>query len=85
MPNKSLYGLKQAPCAWNAKITQQMRRMGFASSKSDSSLFVRTSQTELISILLYVHDLVIFGADLKEIFRVKSQLAASFDMKDLGD
>ena len=38
--NKSLYGLKQAPRACNAKITQQLRRMGFATSKSDSSLFI---------------------------------------------
>ena len=39
---KSLYGLKQAPRAWNAKITHRLRRMGFATSKSDSSLFIRT-------------------------------------------
>ena len=37
---KSLYGLKQALRASNAKITQQLRRMGFATSKSDTSLFV---------------------------------------------
>ena len=59
--------------------------MGFAPSKSDSSLFVQTSQTRPISILLYVKDLVIVGADLGEIRRVKSQLVASFDMKDLWD
>ena len=34
---KSLYGLKLAPPAWNAKITQRLRRMGFALSKLDSS------------------------------------------------
>ena len=33
---------------------------------------------------IYVDDLVITGADLGEIDRVKLQLAASFDMKDLG-
>ena len=38
---KSLYELKQAPRAWNAKITQRLHRMGFATSKSDSSLFIR--------------------------------------------
>ena len=38
---KSLYVLKQAPRAWNAKIKQQLRQMGFATSKSDSSLFIR--------------------------------------------
>ena len=68
---KSLYGLKQAPRAWNAKITQQLRRMGFATSKSDSSLFIRTGRLGPVSILLYVDDLVITGADLGEIDRVK--------------
>ena len=82
---KSLNGLKQAPRVWNANITLRLQRMGFASSKSDSSLFFRTRQNGPISILLYVDDLVITGANLGEIRRVKSQLAASFDMKDLGD
>jgi hypothetical protein len=35
--------------------------------------------------LLYVDDLIITGADLDEINRVKRELAASFNMKDLGD
>ena len=81
---KSLYGLKQAPRAWNAKITQQLCWMGFATSKSDSSLFIRKGRLEPVSILLYVDDLVIIGADLREIDCVKLQLAASFDMEDLG-
>ena len=82
---KSLCGLKQAPRAWNTKIMQQLRLMGFATSKSDSSLFIRKGRLGPISILLYVDDLVITGADLGEIDPVKLQLAASFDMKDLGD
>jgi hypothetical protein len=59
--------------------------MGFATSKADSSLFIRKTRLGPISILLYVDDLVITGADLEEINRVKHQLAASFEMKDLGD
>ena len=55
--------------------------MGFAPSKLDSSLFIRLSRTELISLFVYVDDLVIVGADLGEIGHVKSQLATSFDMK----
>jgi hypothetical protein len=35
--------------------------------------------------MLYVDDLIITGADRAEISRVKRELAASFDMKDLGD
>ena len=43
------------------------------------------SWTAPISILLYVDYLVIAGVDLGEIVHIKSQFAASFDMKDLGD
>ena len=60
---KSLYVQNQAPRAWNAKIMQRLCRMGFATSKSDSSLFVRHGQHGLVSILLYVDDLVIIGTD----------------------
>ena len=67
---KSLYALKQASRAWNVKITQQLRRMGFATSKSESSLFIRKGRLGPVSILLYVDDLVITGADLGEIDRV---------------
>ena len=55
-------------------------------SKSDSgSLFVRQGQHGPVRVLLYIDDLVIADADSAEIDRVKSQLAASFDMKDIGD
>jgi hypothetical protein len=79
---KSLYGLKQALRAWNTKITQQLRKMSFETSKADSSLFVRKTRLGPICILLYVDDLIIIGADRAEISR---ELAASFNMKDLGD
>ena len=48
-------------------------------------LLARKGRLGPVSILLYVDDLVITGADLGEIDHVKLQLAASFDMKDLGD
>ena len=71
---KCLYKLKQAPGAWNAKITQQLHRMGFAMSKLDSSLFIQKGRLGPVSILLYVDDLVITGADLGEKDRMKLQL-----------
>ena len=59
--------------------------MGFAPSKSDSSLFIQQDWNGLVTILLYVHHLVIANADLEEICRIKSQLATSFEMKDMAD
>ena len=82
---KSPYELKQALRAWKVKITQRLHRMGFQPSQSDSSLFIQQGHKGLVSILLYVEDLVIADVDLEEIGQVKSQLVATFEMKDLGD
>ena len=62
-----------------------MCQMGFATSKSNFSLFIRRGRNGPVSILLYVDDLVIADADLEEIGRVKSELARLFSMKDLGN
>jgi hypothetical protein len=59
--------------------------MSFETSKADSSLFVQKTRLGLICILLYVDDLIITGADLDEMSRVKHELTASFDIKDLRD
>ena len=59
--------------------------MGFEVSKSDSSLFILKGSKGLVCIMLYVDDLVITGPDLPEMSRVKTQLSAGLEMKDLGD
>jgi hypothetical protein len=82
---QSLYGLKQAPGAWNTKITQELCKISFETSNADYLLFVRKTRLGPICILLYIDDLIITGADLNKINRVKHELAASLDMKDLGD
>ena len=58
--------------------------MGFAKSKSGSSLFIGKDQNGPVSLLLYVDYLIITGVDLEEIGSMKSKLAASFEMKDMG-
>ena len=58
--------------AWNSKITHQLHKMGFAASKSNSSLFTQKGPKGSVCILLYVDDLVVTGPDLAEISPVKS-------------
>jgi hypothetical protein len=80
---KSPYGLKQA----HEHGTQRLRNscVSWATSKADSSVFIRKTRLGPVSILLHVDDLVITGANREETTRVRRQLAASFEMKDLGD
>ena len=82
---KSLYGLKQAPRAWNERFTSFLPSVGFHSSYADPSLFIRTTGSSKLYLLLYVDDIILTGNDEHLIKEVKKALLSEFDMKDLGD
>ena len=81
---KSLYGLKQAPRAWNAKFTSYLTVLGFQVSLSDSSMFVKEVNTDVIILLLYVDDILITGLNPILIQSVIDDLAGVFYLKALG-
>ncbi|KAM2399221.1 hypothetical protein ACFXTH_035810 [Malus domestica] len=82
--HKSLYGLKQAPRAWNERFTAFLPSLGFKSTFADSSLFVKTVDTYVVILLLYVDDIIITGNHTQAITEVIQALTHEFDMKDLG-
>jgi hypothetical protein len=77
-----LYGLKQAPQAWYSRIDSYLREMGFQRSEVDPNLYFLASKVPLIPVL-YVDDLF-FTGDEQLITECKGNLAAEFEMKDLG-
>ncbi|CAL9026180.1 unnamed protein product [Prunus brigantina] len=81
---KSLYGLKQAPRAWNAKFTGYLPAIGFKSSHSDPSLFVKHTGSDIVILLLYVDDIILTGSKASCIQEVVDELSAVFEMKDMG-
>lgn len=81
---KSLYGLKQAPRAWNAKFTGYLPALGFKSSHSDPSLFVKHEGSDIVILLLYVDDIILTGSSPQLVQTVIDDLGAVFDMKDMG-
>ncbi|KAM1422622.1 hypothetical protein ACFX2I_004733 [Malus domestica] len=81
---KSLYGLKQAPRAWNSKFTSYLPALGFTPSLSDSSLFVKTDNEDIILLLLYVDDIILTGSNSIKVQGIINNLAAVFDLKDMG-
>ena len=83
--HKSLYGLKQAPRAWNDRFTSYLPSLGFTSTFSDSSLFVKNLEAGIIILLVYVDDIIITGSDLVAIKAVIMSLASEFEIKDLGE
>jgi len=83
MLKKALYGLKQAPRAWNGRIDNFLRSLGFTKSKADSNLYYKVVDDGPIILLLYVDDLFLTGKE-KLIVGCKRKLDAEFEMKDLG-
>ncbi|GKA71472.1 ribonuclease H-like domain-containing protein [Tanacetum coccineum] len=81
---RSLYGLKQAPRAWFQRFAGYALRVGFTSSRCDSSLFIYQHGTEVAYLLIYVDDIVLTASSTALLQRIISSLHKEFDMTDLG-
>lgn len=82
--NRSLYGLKQAPRAWYHRLSQHLLTLGFISSKSDTSLFVRDQQVYIL-LLVYVDDILVTDNNNGVIDSLIHKLKSEFALKDLGE
>jgi hypothetical protein len=81
---KALYGLKQAPRAWYSKIAEFLTYSGYSVTSADCSVFVKSVNTKLATVLVCVDDLIITGDCEEEIFLIKQNLSVRFQMKELG-
>jgi hypothetical protein len=81
---RALYGLKQSPRAWFGRFSQAMKKYGFYQSNSDHTLFLKHRQSKVTTLIVYVDDMIITGDDTEEIAKLQKQLAAEFEMKNLG-
>ncbi|KAK9069971.1 hypothetical protein SSX86_010369 [Deinandra increscens subsp. villosa] len=82
--NRSLYGLKQAPRMWYENLIEVLYSLDFVQSKCDHSLFIMSSETVFVVLLVYVDDIVITGNNVTIIEKVKKALNSKFKIKDLG-
>ncbi|CAI7857229.1 unnamed protein product [Closterium sp. NIES-53] len=82
---RPIYGLRQAPREWHDTLRTTLAALGFASSTSDPSLFLRTNTTlPPFYVLVYVYDLVFATADTEALAHVKSELQKRHTSIDLG-
>ncbi|GJY20784.1 ribonuclease H-like domain-containing protein [Tanacetum coccineum] len=63
--HRSLYGLKQAPRAWFQQLASYDLRVGFSSSRCDSSFFIYRDGTEVAYLLIFVDDIVLTASSTK--------------------
>lgn len=81
---KALYGLRQAPRAWNVKLNHILRGLKFLRCSKEPSLYRKEVSNELLVVVVYVDDLLVTGSSLKLIESFKQEMAAKFEMSDLG-
>ncbi|GJX03543.1 ribonuclease H-like domain-containing protein [Tanacetum coccineum] len=81
---RSLYGLKQAPRAWFQRFASYITRVGFHSSRCDSSLFIYKHGPDTAYLLLYVDDIVLTASSQPLLQRIIASLHQEFSMTDLG-
>ena len=84
-PNKALDGLKESGRLCYQMLENGLVELGLRQSSSDSCEYIKTNQNkDLVSVTIYVDDLLIFSNSIKLKNWVKEQLKKCFEMKDLG-
>lgn len=81
---RTLYGMKQSPRKWFGRFTKAMLKYGFHQSNCDHTLFLKHHNGKVTALIIYVDDMIITGNDIIEIKKLEEQLAAEFEMKNLG-
>jgi len=56
---KSQYSLKQSPRVWYSRMDAYLLRFGFVKSTTDTNLYIKVVDSELVIIILYVDNLFI--------------------------
>ena len=82
--SKALYGLKQAPRAWNYKLNKILKELKFGRCSKEPSLYQRKRNEDTLIVAVYVDDLLVTGSDITMINEFKDEMAARFEMSDLG-
>jgi len=82
--HKEIYELKQAPRSWFQKLSHTLSSLDFSSTKSDSSLFIKTDSHTTLFFLVYVNDILITRSSLSVIQSLIISLQQHFGLKDLG-
>jgi hypothetical protein len=80
---KVMYGLLQAPRAWNLKLVDSLKKMGFTQNEHEHAMYRRSSSDNILLIGVYVDDLVINRSPLVAVEEFKEEMKA-FLMSNLG-
>ncbi|KAK2577584.1 hypothetical protein KPH14_000901, partial [Odynerus spinipes] len=82
---KAIYGLKQAGRQWNHTIDVSLKKLGLVASSADPCVYYKGNIKNLLLVIVYVDDTLIFSRSLDEIISTKTRLSERFELKDLGE
>ena len=82
--HKALYGLRQAPRAWNVKLDQSLKKLGFTRCAQEQVVYKVHKPNLTLIVGVYVDDLIVTGSSEKVILEFKRKMKRIFDMSDLG-
>ena len=81
---KALYGVREAPRVWNSLLTEWLVTYGWKQSLVDPGIFTIIYDILLYILGVYVDDSILVGKAGEFILKFKSDLAARFEIEDLG-
>ena len=61
--HRSIYGLKQASRSWNLCFDEKIKEFGFIISEDEPCVYVRSSGSIVVFLVLYVDDILLMGND----------------------
>ncbi|KAD7478926.1 hypothetical protein E3N88_02062 [Mikania micrantha] len=82
--DKALYGLRQAPRAWNHKLDQTLKELGFDRCSYEQAVYKQTDQDGISIVGVYVDDLIVTGSSSQKTRNFVKQMESKFEMINLG-
>ncbi|GJP54688.1 hypothetical protein CLOM_g13741 [Closterium sp. NIES-68] len=82
---KAIYGLKQAPRAWYHKLEEALLAGSFKKSECDPSLFLLQEKDEILMLLVYVDDILLFSASTALLDSAEQMLEMQFKCSKMGE
>ena len=79
----ALYGLKQSPRTWFRRLSQTIKKHGFA-KVIQIMHYCLSMEREKLQLYCICDDMIIIMDDTREIAKIYKQLATEFEMKNLG-